>query len=224
MFLVAALNNLKVLSADIGNAYLNAPNREKVHATAGKEFGSRVGQTVIIVRALYGLKSAGAAWRAHLAGSLASIGYKSCLADPDVWLREGVKHDGTTYNEYLVVYVDDILSISERPDDTMKAISELYRLEDNSVAKPTRYLGAEVIEYYLPDDKHKIRWGLSSSQYISEAIRTVELELEKVGRALSNSVNTPLSCNYRPEHLMLPHFLIRCGQIISRISSAFSDG
>lgn len=61
MFLIAVLNDLQVLSADIGNAYLNAPNREKVYATAGKEFGSKAGQTVIIVRALYGLKSAGAA-------------------------------------------------------------------------------------------------------------------------------------------------------------------
>jgi hypothetical protein len=128
MFLLAALNDLKILSADIGNAYLNAPNREKVYATAGKEFGSRAGQTVIIVRALYGLKSAGAVWRAHLTGSLTSIGYKSCLADLDVWLCEGVKQDGSTYYKYLVVYVDDILSISEKPDETMKVIPQLYRL------------------------------------------------------------------------------------------------
>jgi hypothetical protein len=50
MFLIAALNDLKVLGADIGNAYLNAPNREKVYAVAGKEFGSRAGENVIIVR------------------------------------------------------------------------------------------------------------------------------------------------------------------------------
>lgn len=60
-------------------------------------------------------------------------------------------------------------------------------------------MGAEVIKYYLPDDKHKNRWGLSSSQYITEAIRTVELELGKVSKALSNSVSTPLSSNYMPE-------------------------
>lgn len=62
MFLLAALNDLNILSADIGNAYLYTPNREKVYAIAGKEFGSRAGETVVIVRALYGLKSAGAAW------------------------------------------------------------------------------------------------------------------------------------------------------------------
>lgn len=116
-----------------------------------------------------------------------------------MWLRENVKQDGTTYYKYHVVYVDDILSISKKPEDTMKAISELYRLKDNSVAKPTRYLGAEVIEYFLPDDKYKSRWGLSSNQYVSEAIRTVELKLAKIGKALSNSVCTPLSSNSRLE-------------------------
>jgi hypothetical protein len=38
-FLVAALNGLDVLAADVGNAYLQAPVREKVHTTAGPEFG-----------------------------------------------------------------------------------------------------------------------------------------------------------------------------------------
>jgi len=66
-FLIAALNDLDILAADIGNAYLQAPAREQVHTTAGPEFGpSRVGQTVIIVRAMYGLKSSGAAWHAQL--------------------------------------------------------------------------------------------------------------------------------------------------------------
>jgi len=65
-FLVAALNDLEILSANIGNAYLQAPAIERVHTTAGPEFGpSRQGQTVIIVRAMYGLKSSGAAWHAQ---------------------------------------------------------------------------------------------------------------------------------------------------------------
>ncbi len=38
-YLIAALNDLDILSADIGNAYLNAPTREKVHTTCGIEFG-----------------------------------------------------------------------------------------------------------------------------------------------------------------------------------------
>ncbi len=32
-FLIAALNDLNILAADVGNAYLNAPTKEKVHTT-----------------------------------------------------------------------------------------------------------------------------------------------------------------------------------------------
>ena len=58
----SALNDLNILTADIGNAYLYVPTREKVYAIAGPEFGTRQGQTVIIKQALYGLKSSEAAW------------------------------------------------------------------------------------------------------------------------------------------------------------------
>jgi hypothetical protein len=66
-FLIAALNENYILAADIGKAYLQVPCHEKIHATAGTEFGpSQVGKTVIIVHALYGLKSSGVPWHAHL--------------------------------------------------------------------------------------------------------------------------------------------------------------
>jgi hypothetical protein len=35
-FLIAALNDLNILAADIGNAYLNAPTDEKVYTITGK--------------------------------------------------------------------------------------------------------------------------------------------------------------------------------------------
>jgi hypothetical protein len=48
-FLMAALNGLDILAADIGNAYINANVREKVYFIAGDEFGeSRKGKPVII--------------------------------------------------------------------------------------------------------------------------------------------------------------------------------
>jgi Reverse transcriptase (RNA-dependent DNA polymerase) len=90
-FLLAALNDLEVLSADIGNAYLNADCRKKVYLTAGPELGSHAGKNVIIVRVLYGLRSSGAAWQAHLAQSMIDIGFKPCVADPDVWMRAATR-------------------------------------------------------------------------------------------------------------------------------------
>jgi hypothetical protein len=38
-FLMAELNDLNVMAADIQGAYLNAPSREKVYTICGPEFG-----------------------------------------------------------------------------------------------------------------------------------------------------------------------------------------
>jgi hypothetical protein len=54
---------MSVLGADISNAYLTAPTTEKVWTILGPEWGSHAGKKAIIVRALYGLKSSGAAYR-----------------------------------------------------------------------------------------------------------------------------------------------------------------
>ena len=56
-FLIACLNNLDIFACDIGNAYLNDPCQGKLYTKAGSEFGSEKGYILLIVRALYGLKS-----------------------------------------------------------------------------------------------------------------------------------------------------------------------
>ena len=45
-FLLAALNDLDIMACDIGNAYLNAPCREKVWFITGPELGSRQGTVI----------------------------------------------------------------------------------------------------------------------------------------------------------------------------------
>ena len=78
--LLAALNGLDIKCADIKNAYLTAPPKEKVYTWAGPEFGTDQGKPFIIVRALYGLKSSGAAFRAFLAEHLEfELNFKSSI-------------------------------------------------------------------------------------------------------------------------------------------------
>ena len=116
---IAALNDLSVLACDIQNAYLTAKCREKVWTRAGPEFGSDAGKIMLVVRALYGLKSSGAAFRALLAETLYDLNYRPTKADPDVWLRPAVKPDGFEYYELVLCYVDDVLCMSH---DAMKTI------------------------------------------------------------------------------------------------------
>ena len=56
---LAKLNDLQVYSTDIGNAYLEAQTAEKVYIVAGPEFGDREGHTLVIYKALYGLRTSG---------------------------------------------------------------------------------------------------------------------------------------------------------------------
>ena len=72
--MIAALNDLEVKVGDVLNAYITAPCKEKVWTVLGPEFGPDAGKNALIVRALYGLKSAGAAFRAHLASFMRQMG------------------------------------------------------------------------------------------------------------------------------------------------------
>ena len=90
-FLIAALHELDIWAADIGNAYLNAPCREKIWTVAGTEFGEDKGCILIVVRALYGLKTSGASWRAMFSQTLKDMGFESTKADPDVYIRPATK-------------------------------------------------------------------------------------------------------------------------------------
>lgn len=101
--LIASLNDLDISCCDIGNAYLNADCREKLWTVAGSEFGSEKCTVMIIARALYGLKSSGAAWRAKLTETMRTMGYVETQADPDVWIKRAVKPNGQEYYCYMVV-------------------------------------------------------------------------------------------------------------------------
>ena len=94
---VAALNGLSILGCDIQNAYISAPCREKIWCIAGPEFGSDQGKVMKITRALYGLKSSGAAFRSKLAECIWDMGYRPSKADPDVWLKAATRADGHEY-------------------------------------------------------------------------------------------------------------------------------
>lgn len=144
-FLVAMLNDINILAADIGNTYLQAPAQEKVYTTAGPEFGpNNVGKAVIDVRAMYGLKSSGAAWRAKFSKTLRSMNFVPSYADPDVWMRPATKDTGSEYYEYILVYVDDILVLSATPLPIMKTIHKAYCLKEDP-ARPSQYLGSQIM-------------------------------------------------------------------------------
>ena len=144
MLLITALNELDILSGDIENAYLTAPCREKCWTIAGPEFGPLEGRILIIEKALYGLKSRGAAFRSFMAEKLDDMNFKSSHADPDVWMRPAIKPDGEKYYEYILVYVDDILCISHKPLEPKIEIHRDMKFKNNKIVPPEFYLGGKL--------------------------------------------------------------------------------
>ena len=108
--LMAALNDLKVKVGDVLNTYITAPITEKVWTVLGSKFGIDAGKTAVIVCALYGLKSAGAAFCMHLASFMRQMGYTFCKANLDLWYKAETRPtDNFRYYAYILCYVDDIL-------------------------------------------------------------------------------------------------------------------
>ena len=74
------------------------PYSKKYYTVCVPDFGSEfISKMAIIVRANYGLKSSGAAFRNHLHDCMEHLGYESCKADLDVLMRSATRTDGQDY-------------------------------------------------------------------------------------------------------------------------------
>ena len=189
---IAALNNLQVLSANIGNAYLNVPNKEKVYVVCGPElFGLECeGRLAIIVQALYGLRSAGNAWRHHFASYIRSeLEYEPTKADDDVYRKVKTRENGKTYYSYLIVYVDDVVCCDVDPGPTMSQINSDFRLKNDKIEEPKMYLGTDVKRWDFTDDNgyNNSCWALGAESYIKEALRICEALMEKYDLKFSST-------------------------------------
>ena len=196
----AALNGLQVFSADIRNAYLQAQSSQKEYIICGPEFGlENVGKVALIRRALYGGKSAGRDFRNHLRQCMHFLNFKSCPADPDVWMRPALKDDGTEYWEYVLLYTDDILCISANPERTIRNdIGKYFELKEESIGPPDLYLGGRLREVLLANGAKA--WAFGSKQYVEAAVQNVESYLEKQSRyKLPKKAETPMQTSYRAE-------------------------
>mmetsp|Transcript_24915 Transcript_24915/g.59157 ORF Transcript_24915/g.59157 Transcript_24915/m.59157 type:complete len:877 (+) Transcript_24915:2272-4902(+) len=199
----AALHDIPVCAADIKNAYLSAPTSEKHFVVCGPEFGQdNVGRHAIITRALYGGKAAGRDYWLFLRKFMHDkLGFQSSRGDPDVWFRESRrKSDNSPYYEYVLLYTDDILVISDNAEEILR--KEIggeggFELKPGSIGPPSQYLGGKMSSVTLQNGQKA--WSFSSGQYVKEAVDNVKKYLKSIGRDLPRRADTPTSANYRPE-------------------------
>lgn len=200
----AALHDIPVCAADIRNAYLSAKSSEKHYVVCGLEFGEHnVGKVAVIERALYGGKVAGRDYWHHLRKIMHDkLGFTSSRGDPDVWFREARRTtDGSPYYEYVLIYTDDILVISDNAEAILRnelgSGEDAFELKEESIGKPNQYLGGKLSEVTLNNGNKA--WQFSSAQYVKEAVKNVEAYLADTGRKLPRRALTPFSSAYRPE-------------------------
>jgi hypothetical protein len=80
------------------------------------------------------LKSSALAWRNHLSDVLSNnLGFKSSLADPDVWYKASITSTGHEYYSYILVYIDDILVIDENLIQYMKQLQSSYMVREDTI-------------------------------------------------------------------------------------------
>ena len=174
--MLAAWNALEAKYGNVMNAYITAQITEKVWNILGPEFGADQGKKVLIVRELYGLKSAGAAFRTHSYICMKVLGYTPCLDDLDLWYKAEVRpDDGFEYYSYILCYVDNILVIHHDSLSILKRIDSYFKLNPDSIGDPDIYLGSKVTNMNLANGT----WCLTlrPSKYVQEAVRNCEQAL-----------------------------------------------
>ena len=186
---LAALNDHEVKTSDILNAYLTAQCSEKVDTTLGTKFTETKGKTAIIVRALYGLTSSCASFRNHLADCICHLGYKSCLADPDLWYKPDVREeDKYKYYSYVPLYVDDSHCIHHSAEEEPYKIDKFFKMKAGSsvtarAISPSKYVNEAVnnsekwIQENMPEHKHSSRaTNPFPTDYDPDLVTTNELD------------------------------------------------
>ena len=161
---IAMNEDLKFMTGDIGNAFVQAFTNEKVYSIAGQEFGKKKGCTIVIKKALYGLSTSARQWNLTLGDSIRGMGFSPTRSDPDLWMK--MANDGDHY-EYIATYVDDLIIISKNPEKYMDTIKKIYPVR-NEEESPTYYLGNNL----QVRENRTIK--VSSEKYILEILRKHE--------------------------------------------------
>ena len=141
---LSELNDLELWQTDIGNAYLEAYSSEMNRIKAGPEFGTeRQGMFLIIVKALYGLRSSGKMWHIRFAECLRELGFIPCKAEPDIWLRRTTSKHGVPVYEYVAVYVDDLMMAMRDPKSFAEVLRKKYKFKLKGTGPITFHLGMD---------------------------------------------------------------------------------
>jgi hypothetical protein len=178
------LNELETWATDIGSAYLEAVTLEKVFVEAGPEFQELEGHTLVIYKALYGLRTSGLRWHERFADCLADMGFKPSKSEPDIWMRK----NGEIY-EYIAVYVDDLAIAAKDPQSIIDVLTVRHQFKLKGTGPIAFHLGCDFFR-----DEHGVMC-MAPKKYIEKMVATYFLMFGKMPKAYSS----PLEKGDHPE-------------------------
>ena len=166
---------------------------KRVHVRVGKElFGQgHEGKIAVLVRALHGLKTSSAAWHIYFASFLKDHIFRSSMVDPDVWLKTDTKKDNEQYYSYIIVYVENILVVSEHPRKYVELVNNAFPLKQEKIKFPNLYLGTDIQKCETLSGTHCI--ATSAIGYTKEAIRIIESHMKGNSWRFTSNGKQPLS-------------------------------
>jgi Reverse transcriptase (RNA-dependent DNA polymerase) len=115
-----------------------------VYIVAGPEIGDLEAHILIISRALYSLRSSGARWHNQLADCMQELGFCSCKAEPDIWMRPS----GAIY-EYVAVYIDDLAIAMKDTKEFISILEGMYKFKTKGSGPLSFQLG---MNFHRDDD------------------------------------------------------------------------
>ena len=134
---LSAGRNLKVYSADVSSAFLQAPLSEKIYMEAPPGVNIPRDHCFVLDKAIYGCKQSARAWSDELDSHLEKIGFSRTTADPCLWTRT---RNGKEW--YVATYVDDLTiccTDDEARDILMKELRQKFEMKDDE-GEPIDYL------------------------------------------------------------------------------------
>ena len=129
------------------------------------------------------------------------LDFSSCPTNTDVWIRPAKHSNGTYYYEFILLYNNYVLFISEYTKQVLrKDLGRYFELKEKSIGRPKMYLGGSTRQVELENGVRD--WALGSSQYVNSDVKNVDAYVSKQSGdrwKLPAKSETPLKTSYFPD-------------------------
>ena len=165
---------------NVVGAYLNGDLDHEIYMTQPPGFSDGTAKVLQLLKAIYGLKQSGRAWRQKLTSKLASLGYTPLLLQQSVFIR---KTD--TSVDMLAIHVNNIAiaAHSSRIAQIKEGLNSIFDMND--LGELTSMIG-----FHITRNRNTQTITLSQS---SCALKIVE----RLGLSNANPLPTPLNTHVK---------------------------